>query len=45
MINILKNKETNNNFNKICFLILEIKTLEKLCDDLKLLFKNKKISI
>ena len=41
----IKNKETNNNFNKICFLILENKKLEKLCADLKLVFKNKKISI
>ena len=38
-------KETNNSLNKICFLILENKKLEKLCDDLKLIFKNKKISI
>ena len=41
----IKNKETNNNYNKICFLILENKKLEKLCADLKLVFKNKKISI
>ena len=39
------NKETNNVLNKICFLILENKKLEKLCDDLKLIFKNRKISI
>ena len=39
------NKETKDVLNKICFLILENKKLEKLCDDLKLIFKNRKISI
>ena len=39
------NKETKDVLNKICFLILENKKLEKLCDDLKLIFKNRKVSI
>ena len=36
---------TNSGFNKICFLVLENKKLEKLCEELKLMFKNRKISI
>ena len=36
---------SNNGFNKICFLVLENKKLEKLCEELKLMFKNRKISI
>ncbi len=35
----------NKNLNKICFLILDSKKLEKLSEELKLIFKDKKISI
>ena len=35
----------NKSLNKICFLILDSKKLEKLSEELKLIFKDKKISI
>ena len=48
IINNFCNKNRGNekkNKKKICFLILDLKKLEKLSEELKLIFKDKKISI
>ena len=39
------NEDKNKENNKICFLILDLKKLEKFSEELKLIFKDKKISI
>ena len=41
----INNNINNKSFNKICFLILDLKKLEKLSEELKLIYKDKNISI
>ena len=43
--NFYCNNFNNKSLNKICFLILDSKKFEKLSEELKLIFKDKKISI
>ena len=41
----MNNEDKNKENNKICFLMLDLKKLEKFSEELKLIFKDKKISI
>ena len=40
-----KDKNQNKSLNKICFLILDLKKLEKLSEELKIIFNDKRVSI